>query len=61
MAQKVTVEDVRDMLGGCIPVRDVEQILVQAYNFTQQAAQDLIAEATSTPLVNMWGRTLFAK
>ena len=58
MANQISVQDVRDMFAATIPAGDIEQILVQAYNFTKEAAQSIIREARTTPIKNMWGATI---
>ena len=43
----MTVQDVLDMIAAHIPTRDIEEILVQGYNFTREAALDLINQAAA--------------
>ena len=43
----MTLQDVLDMMAANIPTRDIEEILVQGYNFTREAALGLINQAAS--------------
>ena len=56
--EEITILIVRDMLGGCIPKRDVLQILVQSYNIPENQAKELLNQATKTPLKNIFGVTV---
>ena len=41
----MTLQDVLDMMAAHIPTRDIEEILVQGYNYNRKDALNLINEA----------------
>ena len=41
----MTLQDVLDMMAAHIPTRDIEEILVQGYNYSRKDALNLINEA----------------
>ena len=41
----MTKQDILDMRAAMIPVRDIEEILVQGYNYNHKDALNLINEA----------------
>ena len=41
----MTVQDILDMMAAMIPVRDIEEILIQGYGYTRADALALIQEA----------------
>ena len=41
----MTVQDIIDMIAAHIPTRDIEEILIQGYGYTREAAIALIQQA----------------